>query len=658
MKSLLNLLSIIALSVGPAVVVSAASAETFTLKASVQTDGKPVGSAEVSLWLAQPGEASTRLAEATTNKTGGVVIQDINEVEDGVFYLRSIGGLVEGVKIPHFETLAVLNPDQRSNIILNELTTIGSIWPVAGMFDMQNGLLGSTNGLLIGSSHVSNLVDVERGTFGHTVLNGTNLTKSETVGRMNTLAALSALCGAQQKRGLCADFLAIGDNSSTLDTLVQLAKRPFVKNDDFFNLFTKAYPFPKGEERRDTDFLPYLSYVPTDFALMVRLVGGGTYSPGRLMFDDRAQLWSGQNWMPGSQSGLEKAIGGGVTRLDASGRALSPPLTGYNDQGLDGIGWGTTVSSDKVWVGTFNKKIGVFDLDGKALGPAQVNGEIGGIQGLATAPNGDVWACDNQLNQMIRFPGGDHTKGEIIKLDGLNRPFAVAVDNDNFVWVSNNGGMTVTRFNGNTPEKVSQISVGTAPRGIGIDSKGNVWVGANMSPGYPVPKIPAGASIIDEFRISLANMKKNEKKYPNGSGNLTMLSSKGDVLKANLLNGQISAGWGVSIDGQDTVFIGNFFGTGFMQVCGQDQKVCPDGVGTGQLIHAYKSGVLEKTTDIMVDDAGNVWNANNWNVVSALVEDNPNRVTATMGGGDGIVVIYGIAKPVTNPLIGAVRSPG
>ena len=61
-------------------------------------------------------------------------------------------------------------------------------------------------------------------------------------------------------------------------------------------------------------------------------------------------------------------------------------------------------------VGTFNKKIGVFDLDGKALGPAQVNGEIGGIQGLATAPNGDVWACDNQLNQMIRFPGGGSHK--------------------------------------------------------------------------------------------------------------------------------------------------------------------------------------------------------------------------------------------------------
>ena len=48
--------------------------------------------------------------------------------------------------------------------------------------------------------------------------------------------------------------------------------------------------------------------------------------------------------------------------------------------------------------------------------------------------------------------------------------------------------------------------------------------------------------------------------------------------------------------------------------------------------------------------------ANNWNVIHALVDDNPDRRTATLGGGTGMVVIYGIAKPVINPLIGQVRS--
>ncbi len=58
----------------------------------------------------------------------------------------------------------------------------------------------------------------------------------------------------------------------------------------------------------------------------------------------------------------------------------------------------------------------------------------------------------------------------------------------------------------------------------------------------------------------------------------------------------------------------------------------------------------------MFDDAGNVLNANDWNVVPAMVEDNPNRVTATMGGGDGVGVTNGIAKPVANSLVDAFRS--
>ncbi|MFA0544161.1 hypothetical protein, partial [Vibrio sp. 10N.222.52.B7] len=50
-----------------------------------------------------------------------------------------------------------------------------------------------------------------------------------------------------------------------------------------------------------------------------------------------------------------------------------------------------------------------------------------------------------------------------------------------------------------------------------------------------------------------------------------------------------------------------------------------------------------------------VWVANNWNVIPALLDKNPDRRTATMGGGNGMVVVYGIAQPVQNPLIGQVR---
>jgi hypothetical protein len=112
----------------------------------------------------------------------------------------------------------------------------------------------------------------------------------------------------------------------------------------------------------------------------------------------------------------------------------------------------------------------------------------------------------------------------------------------------------------------------------------------------------------------------------------------------------------LSISGDDTVFIGNFLGTGFIHMCGTNEKLCPDGKKTGEMIHYYQSGVLQESTDTMIDDAGNVWMANNWDVIPALIEDNPDRRTATMGGGTGIVVIYGIGTPVNNPLIGQVRT--
>lgn len=44
------------------------------------------------------------------------------------------------------------------------------------------------------------------------------------------------------------------------------------------------------------------------------------------MFDAEGNVWSGQNWMAGSQSGVNKSIGGGVVKLSPIGTPLSPPI--------------------------------------------------------------------------------------------------------------------------------------------------------------------------------------------------------------------------------------------------------------------------------------------------------------------------------------------
>ena len=98
---------------------------------------------------------------------------------------------------------------------------------------------------------------------------------------------------------------------------------------------------------------------------------GGLYAPGRLMFDADSNLWSGVNWMPGSQSNVAKNIGGGVAKFGPDGSALSPPVTGFMGAGINGVGWGTAVTRDNVWISSFNGKILVMDLQGRPVASEQ-----------------------------------------------------------------------------------------------------------------------------------------------------------------------------------------------------------------------------------------------------------------------------------------------
>jgi len=58
----------------------------------------------------------------------------------------------------------------------------------------------------------------------------------------------------------------------------------------------------------------------------------------------------------------------------------------------------------------------------------------------------------------------------------------------------------------------------------------------------------------------------------------------------------------------------------------------------------------------VIDPAGNIWAANNWDVFDAVISDYPAYPRSTWGGGSGFTVIYGIAAPVKTPLMGQVRA--
>ena len=71
-------------------------------------------------------------------------------------------------------------------------------------------------------------------------------------------------------------------------------------------------------------------------------------------------------------------------------------------------------------------------------------------------------------------------------------------------------------------------------------------------------------------------------------------------------------------------------------LAGDDTKGHPAGNKTGDVIDVFQSGSIQMVTDVSIDPAGNVWAANNWNVVDAAMADkDPARPTSTWGGGSG-----------------------
>jgi streptogramin lyase len=259
-----------------------------------------------------------------------------------------------------------------------------------------------------------------------------------------------------------------------LEAMASIARAPWAAPKELYALFDEAYPLPAPDGRRSAPFAPYLVYVPDDFALSLCFSGGGAYATGRFMFDADGNLWSGMNWLPGSQSGVNKSTGGGVGKYAPNGTALSPAITGFTGMGIDGVGWGTAVTKDRVWASSFNGKILVMDFDGKPVANESdfpFKEKFLGLMGIGVANNGDVWIADGSNNQLLFFPGGRIKEGRIVKVAGLKSPFDIVIDDENRVWVANSSSDTVVRFPANDPSKVESFRCGIGVRALALDSK-------------------------------------------------------------------------------------------------------------------------------------------------------------------------------------------
>ena len=630
--------------------------------------GAPIAKSTVTLWEAS-AVAPKQLAQTKTNDDGRFEVRTKGAHSDAILYLVANGGVPKASKAgtdnPVISLLAVVGSNPPESVTINELTTVASAFTNA-RFINGDAISGNPLGLKIAAGNVPNLVDPVTGGWGKLLLDPLNSSMTTTMANLDTLGSL-----------ITASFTVANDDwrtrfykaatptggatpKNTLEAMAAIAREPWADPKDLYALFDEAYPLPAPDGRRSSPFVPYLVYPPADFALALAFSGGGDYANGRFMFDAEGNLWCGMNWMPGSQSGVNKSTGGGVGKFSPNGTALSPPITGFTGMGIDGVGWGTAVTKDRVWISSFNGKILVMDFSGKPVATETdfpFKEKLLGLMGIGVSASGDVWIADGSDNQLLFFPGGSIKDGRIVKVGGLKSPFDIVIDDQNRVWVANSSSDTVVRFPANDPSKVETFHAGIGVRALALDSKGNVWVANNMDLKMPLPTLPDGISIMEQFKIITEAMVKYIEGPPARiTGAVNMIRPDGTQPAPEGFTGPAeSIPWGINVDGNDDVWVGNMWGHSAALLAGDNTAGHPPGTKAGDVIHIFQSGSIQWVTDVSIDPAGDAWVANNWNNLEAATAPDPSRPTSTWGGGSGFTVIYGVAAPVKPPRMGKVQ---
>src|SRR5208337_2970023 len=397
------------------------AAAEVRIQGQVQAGGGPIAKATVTLWAAGPG-APQKLVETQAKDDGSFALDSAGgNDETGVLYLIAKGGepKVGGDKGPNPEItlMATLGTTPPKRVTINELTSVASAWTGA---QFLNGiaLSGKALGLRIAAGNVRNLVDLETGGLGPVIQDPLNSSETATLATFNTLANLLTGCITRVHGDACNKFFAVATPpggvapSDTLTAAQNIARNPSNQAQKLFALLDAFYPVPAGERWRPVPFIPYLSFAPSAWTLSLVYAGGGLNSAGGIAFDGEGNLWAGDNFLVGAQSTIYRDFGGGVSKLAPNGRPLSPMTLGYRGGGLDGPGFGLAISADdKVWVTSLGSKtISVLDLNtGRPLSPEtgyNFGGQLGAMQGIIVTPNGDVWALDNDKDQIVYLPKG------------------------------------------------------------------------------------------------------------------------------------------------------------------------------------------------------------------------------------------------------------
>jgi hypothetical protein len=662
-----------------------ATAEAATrIEGQVQAGGDTVANSTVTLWGASAG-APRQLAQSRTSADGRFELNSQEDVgADVMLYLIAKGGEPTIHKgngdNPAIAMLAVLGNSPPPKVVVNEMTTVASVWTNAQFLDgTSTAIKGNLLGLRIAAGNVPSFVDLETGGWGMTIQDPLNSGQTPTMANFATLADVLSGCATRVIADACAKLFAAATppkGAAPTDTLMaaeSIARYPWYQPERIFALLDQFYKVPQGKTMRPVPYMPYLNFSPSAWVLPLKFDGGGYRAGGKAMFDSEGNLWVGDNFTVGWQ-GQDAFWQGNATKFNPNGKPLSPITTGFAGGGMQGGTFGAAVdANDNAWLASYGgKSIAVFDKNGKPLTPPEgitFNGQLGLMQGIIVTPTGDVWALGISKRQLLHFPKGDWTNGRIVcegdkaePCKSFLAPFHLAIDQQDRIWVAN-GSDKVTRFPAADPSKVENFRTGIVNSGLNIDSQGNVWVTNRFG-----DRLLGMAHLVDmAARLKLEGiesateyMTRTMSKQKGSDGSVTLLRPDGTQYPGSpFTGGGLPGPWAVVVDGNDNVWISNFAmpNSPIAHLCGVRTENCPPGFKTGDQISppgGYVGGGLQMQTDLAIGPAGDVWVMNNWEDIDSCFGVPPEALS-TRCGGQGVVIFFGMAKPVHSPQIGPAR---
>lgn len=616
----------------------------------------PLPGYTVTVYRATTG-APTRLGSATTGADGSFSIPIVDDAPEGIVYATALrGGAV---------LAAVVGPRIRNAVVINELTTVAAAFSMARFTDGAS-VAGNAFGLRIAAMMNGNLVDPLTGSSSRVLLSPPNADQTNTLRSTRSLANLVAACvrGVPGVEDRLMEFATPAGGARPGNTFQAMVSIAHHAANNAGALFNQSQGVP-------TVYSPPLFSAPDAWTLAVKVNDSGDDQymfggPANVAFDRNGYAWIANNVVQGTPNSGDFIIVLKPDGTPADGRDGTPksPVSGG---GLVGPGWGVTIAPNgTVWVGNFgwgdpdtqypvNGTASAFGPDGTPLsGDAGFGG--GGLdraQATVSDAEGNIWFASFGSGGVVVFPGGDPEKA--VSLPSGNEPFGIAFDPDGNAWVSNSGGLgwprvdagSVTRYrlqDGALTQTLDAVTVGAGCKVIATDSLGNVW-------------LASGAD-----------------------STVYQLNPDGAIAGAYTGVGGIDAPWGLCVDGDDHVWVGNFGAlalesdftyAGLTRLAGANPATRPAGLNAGDaispptgytlpsagqpvLLHdgdpVYKDGTecyspLMRSTSCQIDQAGNVWVVNNWKprFRTNFPPDTGNP------GGEGVVIFVGLAKPPAWP---------